>query len=250
MDAFAVAAAVAAGLPRLTARHTFRLAWHFGFFQAAMPVLGWMGGNLLSRVLTAVAPWVAFGLLGALGVRMIWNSGQERKRNSNSMLDPTSLYGATKVCSEVLTRVYGKLYGVPYVVFRLAGVYGPGQVNGVVPAFLRSVLAGSTVGITGDGSQTRDFVFIDDVIHFLIRAMDNNITGTFNLATGVNTSINDLLDTIMLVTGASVPVEYIRSDADERSLRDISIDRLRVAFGEVPSTSLRDGLRKTWEAFR
>ena len=168
----------------------------------------------------------------------------------DSILDPTSLYGATKVCSEMLTRVYGKLHGVPYVVFRLAGVYGPGQVNGVIPAFLRSVLVGSTVGITGDGSQTRDFVFIDDVIHFLVRAMDNSITGTFNLATGVNTSINDLLDAIMLVTGTSVPVEYIRSDADERSLRNISIDRLRAVFGEVPSTSLRDGLRKTWEAFR
>ncbi len=127
MDAFAVAAAVAAGLPRLTARHTFRLAWHFGFFQAAMPVLGWMGGNLLSRVLTAVAPWVAFGLLGALGVRMIWNSGQERKRNSNSMFDPTR--GWSLVGLSIATSIDALSVGITLGLLRVsiwmpAGIIG------------------------------------------------------------------------------------------------------------------------------
>jgi putative Mn2+ efflux pump MntP len=71
MDAFAVAAAISASLPRLTGRHVFRLAWHFGLFQAIMPVAGWFGGRALSSFIAPVDHWVAFGLLIVLGVRMI-----------------------------------------------------------------------------------------------------------------------------------------------------------------------------------
>jgi putative Mn2+ efflux pump MntP len=75
MDAFAVSVAVTASLPQVTGRHTFRLAWHFGLFQFLMPVLGWLGGAAMQRRLALVDHWIAFGLLGFLGARMIWNSG-------------------------------------------------------------------------------------------------------------------------------------------------------------------------------
>lgn len=87
MDAFAVSAAVAAGLPRLTARHTFRLSWHFGLFQALMPIMGWFGGSLLSSVIGLIGNWVAFGLLSFLGLRMIWESHHPDERAKD--FDPT-----------------------------------------------------------------------------------------------------------------------------------------------------------------
>jgi putative Mn2+ efflux pump MntP len=86
MDAFAVAAAVSAGLERLTYRHSFRLAWHFGLFQAAMPVVGWWGGTLLSSLTATLAHWIASGLLIAIGVRMLWES---RRPQPDRSYDPT-----------------------------------------------------------------------------------------------------------------------------------------------------------------
>ncbi len=87
MDAFATAAVVAAGIHRLTYRHTFRLAWHFGLFQAGMPVIGWWGGAALSSHLTLLAHWFATGLLVMIGLRMIWES--RRTKEMHESYDPT-----------------------------------------------------------------------------------------------------------------------------------------------------------------
>ena len=87
MDAFAVATVVAAGLPRLTKRHIFRLAWHFGLFQALMPIIGWFGGAALSSFMAAIDHWIAFGLLSFLGLRMIWQARRPDERSKD--YDPT-----------------------------------------------------------------------------------------------------------------------------------------------------------------
>jgi putative Mn2+ efflux pump MntP len=100
MDAFAVAAAVAAGLPRLTARHTFRLSWHFGLFQALMPIIGWFGGTVLSSFIGLIGDWIAFGLLVFLGIRMIHQSFRPETRGRD--YDPTkgwSLVGLSMATS-------------------------------------------------------------------------------------------------------------------------------------------------------
>lgn len=71
MDALAVAMATALMLPVMTRRHLFRLGWHFGLFQALMPILGWLAGLTVQRWIAAFDHWIAFGLLGFVGVRMI-----------------------------------------------------------------------------------------------------------------------------------------------------------------------------------
>lgn len=87
MDAFAVAAVVSAGLHHLTFRHIFRLAWHFGFFQAGMPVLGWFGGSAASLFMATFAHWIASGLLAFIGLRMIWESRKTQEKKQG--YDPT-----------------------------------------------------------------------------------------------------------------------------------------------------------------
>jgi manganese efflux pump family protein len=74
MDAFAVAICVAAGLARLTARHIFRLSWHFGLFQSLMTICGWVGGAALSTFMSGANYWIAFGILSLLGLNMIRQS--------------------------------------------------------------------------------------------------------------------------------------------------------------------------------
>jgi putative Mn2+ efflux pump MntP len=100
MDAFAVATAVSIALPRITARQTFRLSWHFGLFQALMPIIGWYGGTAVASLIRAVDHWVAFGLLSFLGLRMIWQSRRSESRRMGS--DPTrgwSLVGLSAATS-------------------------------------------------------------------------------------------------------------------------------------------------------
>lgn len=74
MDAFAVALATALALPTLTGRHLFRLGWHFGLFQALMPIIGWLAGMTIQRWIVSIDHWIAFGLLGFIGGRMLWEA--------------------------------------------------------------------------------------------------------------------------------------------------------------------------------
>jgi len=108
MDAFAVGAAVAAGLERLTFRHTFRLTWHFGLFQSLMTFLGWLGGAGLSAFLFGMNDWIAFGLLLALGVNMIRESMSDEERTDR--FDPTR--GWSLVGLSVATSIDALAVGV------------------------------------------------------------------------------------------------------------------------------------------
>ena len=139
MDAFAVATAVAATLPQLTIRHTFRLSWHFGLFQAGMTVLGWFGGAALSSLMASVDHWIAFGLLAFLGFRMIRESFLTEERAQN--YDPTR--GWSLVGLSVATRIDALAVGVS---FGLIGhsIWIPSAVIGMVALVLTG--AGVLIG--------------------------------------------------------------------------------------------------------
>ncbi len=108
MDAFAVAAAVAAGLPRMSVRHTFRLTWHFGLFQGLMTVIGWYGGERIATFLSGVNYCIAFGLLALLGVKMIYESIGSEERDCR--YDPTR--GWSLVGLSVATSIDALAVGV------------------------------------------------------------------------------------------------------------------------------------------
>lgn len=125
MDAFAVAAAVAAGLPRMTARHTFRLSWHFGLFQALMPIIGWSGGTVLSSFIGLLGNWTAFALLTVLGLRMIRQSGRLEDRGHDC--DPTrgwSLVGLSLATSVDALAVGVSLGLIGVSIWVPAGIIG------------------------------------------------------------------------------------------------------------------------------
>lgn len=108
MDAFAVAAAIAAALPLFTYRHTFRLIWHFGLFQSLMTALGWFGGEGLSRYTGDSSTWIAFGLLCLLGANMIRNSFGDEERVEG--FDPTR--GISLVALSLATSIDALAVGV------------------------------------------------------------------------------------------------------------------------------------------
>jgi len=130
VDAFAVALAAGAGLPRLHWRHTFRLAWHFGFFQAAMTLLGWAGGLSVSGLIASVDHWLAFGLLALVGGRMSLG-GLAAKDESRKAVDPTR--GATLVVLSVATSIDALAVGLSLAVLRISA-WQPSLVIGLVAA--------------------------------------------------------------------------------------------------------------------
>jgi putative Mn2+ efflux pump MntP len=139
MDAFAVAVVSGLTLHPVTRRQVFRLAFHFGLFQALMPVVGWATGRLLYRFIEAFDHWVAFALLGFVGGRMIW--GALRAREEQARTDPTR--GWDLMVLSVATSVDALAVGLSLAVIG-AEIVVPAVVIGLVAAALTAV--GLTVG--------------------------------------------------------------------------------------------------------
>ena len=145
MDAFAAAIAVSVGLGRLSGRQTFRLAWHFGLFQAMMPVLGWYGGMSVERWIRAWDHWLAFGLLAFVGGRMLL-SGVRRGRDGPTRLDPTR--GLSLVVLSVATSIDALAVGLSFAALGVR-IWLPSAVIGIT-AGLMTVLGGALGGRLGD----------------------------------------------------------------------------------------------------
>ncbi len=139
MDAFAVSIAAGLTVDRVTPRHTFRLAFHFGLFQFMMPVLGWLAGRELAALIAAYDHWVAFALLAYVGGKMLWESGRQHQPENRS--DPTR--GLTLVTLSVATSIDALAVGLSLAFLRPGqSVWGPSVVIGLVAA------AFTAVGIT------------------------------------------------------------------------------------------------------
>lgn len=144
-------------------------------------------------------------------------------------VDPLSPYAVGKYSSEVYSSVYSRLYGVSTVCLRFFNIYGPNQdpsspYSGVISKFLDAVVYGKSCNIFGDGEQTRDFVFVLDVVHVLLLSMDQDVQGVFNVGTGVSSSINVLVRDIIQIAGKDVEIAYLEARKGEvrHSCADIS----------------------------
>jgi UDP-glucose 4-epimerase len=166
---------------------------------------------------------------------------------------PISPYGTSKLAAEEYLATYNRLYETGHVSLRYGNVYGPRQdphgEAGVVSIFLDALLAGDTPKIFGDGSQTRDYVFVGDVARASLAASDRE-GGVYNVGTGRETSVVELLDLCQRIAGTSVEPTFMptRPGEIQRSVLDNSraVDEL----GWRPEHSLEDGLRETYEFFR
>jgi len=140
MDAFAVSIAAGMGISRVTPRHTFRLAFHFGMFQFLMPVIGWSAGKQLSLYIHRYDHWVALVLLSFVGCKMLWEAGAGKKSNSDA--DPTR--GLMLLTLSLATSIDALAVGVSMALLGVS-VWLPSVVIGLITAAL------SAVGITFGG---------------------------------------------------------------------------------------------------
>ncbi len=167
-----------------------------------------------------------------------------------SPLEPLSPYGIAKLCAEQYLAGWNRIHGTRHVVARLANVYGPRQAasleGGVVSIFLDRLARGEETVIFGDGRQTRDFVYVGDVVEALLAAV-GHAGGVFNVGTGEETSVLSLLETCAAVAGRSAEprLEPPRLGDVGRSVLDVS--RAAAELGWRARTPLAEGLARTWE---
>ncbi|NJE31427.1 SDR family oxidoreductase [Thermococcus sp. 18S1] len=165
---------------------------------------------------------------------------------------PLSPYGVTKATAEEYLRVFNELYGVPTVALRYFNVFGPrqsaNQYAGVISIFINRALKNEPLVIYGDGKQTRDFIYVKDVVRANILAAESRRSNgkVFNVATGKQTTILELAMKVIEITGAnsSVLFDKPRPGDIRHSLADISEIK---SLGFEPEWSLEDGLKKTVE---
>lgn len=162
---------------------------------------------------------------------------------------PTSPYGIAKLAADQYCRRYNDLYGLETVALRYFNVYGPGQAagghSGVIEIFRQNALAGEDLVIHGDGSQTRDFVHVDDVVMANLQAASTDHLGTaVNVATGEAITINTLAKLIREYTESDSPIRWISSqDGDiDRSCADLTKAKQVLAY--EPSVSIESGLER------
>lgn len=163
--------------------------------------------------------------------------------------NPQSPYAVTKLAGEYYCGVFQQVYGLHTVCLRYFNVYGPrqdpnSQYAAVVPRFISRVFQGECLVIFGDGDQTRDFTFIEDVVEANILAAESEATGIFNIGRGERITINQLAGLTIKLIGSNVePVHEDPRPGDIRhSLADVSRAK---AFGYEPKRSLEYGLRET-----
>jgi len=166
---------------------------------------------------------------------------------------PLSPYGASKAVGEAYCSAFHGAYGMHAVAVRFSNAYGPRSAHkgNVIPLFIRRLRAGEELVVYGDGEQTRDFVFCEDLADGLVRAAEADGAGgeIFQLASGVETSLNRLLELLAEVSGAEPRIRREPPRAGEILRNYSAVDKARDRLGYTPSVTLEQGLRRTWDWF-
>ena len=187
----------------------------------------------------------------------IYGSSPEMPKREDVLPLPISPYAAAKLACEGYCRSFAEVYGLETVALRYFNVFGPRQdprseYAAAVPKFINELMAGESPTVFGDGEQSRDFAYVQNIVEANVLAMDaQGVAGqVFNVACGAAVTINELLDELRLLLDTDIEADYVapRPGDVRHSLADIS--RARTALDYEPSVHLREGLRRTVEHFR
>jgi len=184
----------------------------------------------------------------------VYGEPDEITVSENTPARPLSFYGVSKLAPEYYLKVFHHLYGLKYTVLRYANVYGPRQdafgEGGVISIFAAKVAAQQKPVIFGDGEQTRDFIYVEDVAEANIRALSRGDQMLLNVGTGTRTSVNRLFALISEIAGVDLKPEY--RDVREGDIRHSCMDirKAVAALGWKPEFSLREGLARTFEYYK
>jgi dTDP-glucose 4,6-dehydratase len=166
---------------------------------------------------------------------------------------PRGVYDEAKRFSEALAMAYHRVHGMDTKIVRIFNTYGPRmrlEDGRAVPTFLCQALRGHPITVHGDGTQTRSFCYVSDMVDGIRRVMESDRNDPINLGNPVEMTVRDLVDTVLRVTGTKVPVTYEPRPVDDPNVRQPDIRRAREWLGWEPKVGLEEGLGRTVEEFR
>lgn len=167
----------------------------------------------------------------------------------NSALEPLSPYGIHKLTFEKMLFYFYKVYGQKYAALRLANVYGPRQYKGgeagVVSIFVDHAVNDKKVIVNGDGLQTRDFVYVDDVVSGFIKAMDSDHVGEINIGTGIETNLLQIIEAIEKATGKELKKEFGPAKKGEQRRSCLSAEKAKNILNWQSEMGLEEGIKNT-----
>ena len=166
---------------------------------------------------------------------------------------PLSPYGAAKLSVEHYLHLFHEIDGFSYAALRFANVYGPRQdphgEAGVVAIFSGALLDGRPVVVNGDGEQTRDYVFVEDVAAAMDVALSSDASGAFNVGTATETTVNQLFDLVRAASGRPGAAAHGPARPGEQRRSCIAIERAATVLGWRPTVPLEAGIERTVEYF-
>ena len=217
-------------------------------FDARVNILGLI--NLLEAARAAGTRRVLFASSGGAG----YGEQDEFPAPEAHRLQPVSPYGVSKIASELYLGCFRALHGIEWAAMRYANVYGPRQdphgEAGVVAIFAQKVLRGETPTIHGDGHQTRDYVYVGDVVRANLALAEHSFNGPLNFGTGIETDVCRLFELIAAAYGSSVRAGHGPAKPGEQRRSVISPALAKRVLGWEPRVTLEEGIAETVRFFR
>jgi len=217
-------------------------------FDARINIIGFI--NLLEACKNAQVKKVLFSSSGGA----VYGDREPIPADERHETVPLSPYGISKRSGELYLDYYHMVFGLPYIALRYANIYGPRQSSageaGVVAIFISQLRAGKAPVINGDGKQTRDYVFVGDVVKANVAALETDYVGPVNIGTGIETDVVTICEELRRGMGSSIEAVHgpAKPGEQRRSCLDASL-AARVLRWKA-ETSLRDGLAKTIAYYR
>jgi UDP-glucose 4-epimerase len=184
----------------------------------------------------------------------IYGEGQIIPAPEDHPVAPESPYGLSKFCAENYCALFTRLHGLSTISLRYGNVYGPRQdplgEAGVIAIFCGALLEGGKPKIFGDGKQTRDYVFVGDVVDANLRAVDSDATGAYNVGRGVQTSVLDIVAALAAQSDNGFEADHAPARTGEVQHIALDTSRTRAELGWQAQVDLDEGLRRTLDSLR
>jgi UDP-glucose 4-epimerase len=179
----------------------------------------------------------------------VYGLSPELPMSETNTLHPFSPYGVTKLAAENLCTLYHKNYGIPCISLRFFTVYGPGQRPDMAfHKFFKAILNNEEITIFGDGQQTRDFTFIDDIIRANLSSIESGNPGeTYNLGGGTQKKLSDILPILQEITQTQTKIRYVKREKGDVPHTFADIKKAKKDLNYSPQVTLEDGLKLEWD---
>ena len=204
--------------------------------------------NVLEAARRAEARRVVFASTGG----GIYGDVDEIPTSERTFPQPMAPYGQSKQCAEAYLGLYQRLYDLSSVPLRFGNVYGPRQDPhgdaGVIAIFCGRLKEGRALTIFGDGTQTRDYIYVGDLVDALVVAGERDAREPINIGTEQETSVLELAEVLRELSGSDVEIDFQPARLGELQRSCLAVARARELLGWSASTDIREGLRRTWES--